>query len=234
MDIDCSQIMKNYLLNQNPLYAFNFPLSILIAIIVFGFAKAYKWSNNSYINQILIPIVTFLLAMVVIDIISRAMISQAKLDMLVNKCQNNISKPAILNNIFDKILNTSEGFTSNMNQQPSINIPDNTPPPMAFPNNPMPINYNDMNLNESKENVSDSIDNIPHIEPMPIEFTSFNDAMCIQPSNCCSLCSGSSNSNPCDLIAPIPGPQWIPQSAQTVQNRLKNNQYTESVCSIQG
>ena len=61
MDINCEQVAEKYLLNQNPLYAFSFPLSILIAIIVFGISKAYELSDNSYINQILVPILALLL-----------------------------------------------------------------------------------------------------------------------------------------------------------------------------
>ena len=88
MEINCTQVVEKYLLNKNPLYAFSLPLSILIAIIVFGVARAHKWSNNSYINQILIPIVTFLLVMVAIDIISRLMIPKNELSMLVEKCKS--------------------------------------------------------------------------------------------------------------------------------------------------
>lgn len=242
MDIDCSQIIQNYLLNQNPLYAFSFPLSILIAIIVFGISKTYKWSDNSYINQILIPIVTFLLVMVLIDLISRAMLSKEKVDMLVNKCKYIAFKQNLptheegfTSNEGDFNLSqegdfnlSQEGFTSNKELESTDN------PYMPDHSNPVPINLDDMNLNESKEKISDSLDIIPNIEPSPLEFNSFKDAMCVQPSNCCSLCSDSPNSNPCNLIAPIPGPQWIPQSAESVQNRLKNNDYTKAICPIQG
>ena len=51
MEIDCDSLVQRYLLLKNPLYTFNFPISILIAIIVFGFAKAYKFSDNSYIKS---------------------------------------------------------------------------------------------------------------------------------------------------------------------------------------
>lgn len=234
MNIDCSQIIKNYLLNQNPLYAFSFPLSLLVAIIIFGIAKTYNWSNNSYINQILIPIVAFLLTMVLIDIISRSMLNKAKVNMLVNKCKNFTERPNLPNNILNKILNVNEGFTSSMpssiqtsnDTQNLIPLPNNLPPSIQIPI--------DLNLNETKnQNYSDPVETIPNIEPSPLEYTTFSNAMCIQPSNCCSLCSGSPDSNPCNLVAPIPGPQWIPQSAENVQNRLKNNQYTESLCPIQ-
>jgi phosphate/sulfate permease len=76
MEINCGKIAENYLLIKNPIYSFSFPISILVAIIVFGFAKAYKWSNNSYVNQILIPVLALLLTMVLLDIISRLMISK--------------------------------------------------------------------------------------------------------------------------------------------------------------
>ena len=64
MELNCKEIVERYLLNQNPLYAFSFPIAILVAIIFFGVAKAYKWSDNSYVNQLLIPILALLLTMV--------------------------------------------------------------------------------------------------------------------------------------------------------------------------
>lgn len=46
---------------------------------------------------------------------------------------------------------------------------------------------------------------------------------------CVPLCSGYST-NPCNLVTPIPGPQWQVQTAETVQNNLKNQNYTPSKC----
>jgi hypothetical protein len=60
MNINCEKIVESFLLNKNPLYVFNFPISLIISIIVFGFATTNKWSNNSYILQILIPIVVLI------------------------------------------------------------------------------------------------------------------------------------------------------------------------------
>lgn len=48
---------------------------------------------------------------------------------------------------------------------------------------------------------------------------------------CSPLCSGYSN-NPCNLVTPVPGPQWQVQSASTVQNRLTNQQYTLNKCPL--
>ena len=48
---------------------------------------------------------------------------------------------------------------------------------------------------------------------------------------CVPLCSGYSK-NPCNVVAPIPGPQWQVQNAATVQERLKNQQYVPSTCPV--
>ena len=48
---------------------------------------------------------------------------------------------------------------------------------------------------------------------------------------CVPLCSGYSK-NPCNVVAPIPGPQWQVQNAATVQRRLKEQNYTPSTCPL--
>jgi len=64
----------------------------------------------------------------------------------------------------------------------------------------------------------------------PINYSSNNsdNHECLLGENSCSpLCSGYTT-NKCQIVAPIPGPQWQVQSAATVQKRLKNQQYTLS------
>ena len=57
-------------------------------------------------------------------------------------------------------------------------------------------------------------------------------SMCLLGSDgCVPLCSGDTK-NPCNVVAPIPGPTWQVQSAEAVQYRLKNGMYTPSNCSI--
>jgi len=224
MNINCTEVAERYLLNQNPLYAFSFPLSILIAIIVFGCAKAFKWTDNSYINQILIPILTLLLCMVIFDITSRQMISKHEKNKIIIDCKawyNN--SRANINKLSQN--ESIEDFTNNLDNINNIN-------------NINEINeINDLNNIDDKEipeqiyDVIVPISEIPNISPFPIESIPTGNK-CIQNSNCCSLCSVSNNSNPCNIIAPIPGPQWIPQSAKSVQDRLVNNNYTKAVCNF--
>jgi len=87
MDKNCNELVEKYILYENPLYVFSFPISLLVGIIFFGISQAYDWSKNSYVNQILIPIAAILLTMVLIDVISRLMISKKEKKVLVNKCK---------------------------------------------------------------------------------------------------------------------------------------------------
>jgi hypothetical protein len=98
MNKNCNELVEKYILYENPLYVFSFPISLLVGIIFFGISQAYDWSKNSYVNQILIPIAAILLTMVLIDIISRFMISKKEKNSLIKKCdsfklkKNNIEK----------------------------------------------------------------------------------------------------------------------------------------------
>lgn len=251
MEINCEQIVEHYLLNKNPLYAFRFPLSILISIILFGVTKAYKWSENSYINQILIPVLTFLASMVVLDLISRYMISHNEMIRLVQLCKLWMHDPSVKNNpILNKMIdmnsvlkynNNVEKFTIqdniyNFDMENNINNVNNNTYNMKHnvdtENNMESNGEVNIELDRGKniyvENIENPISEIPNIFPQPLDFKNDN-ALCIESSGPYNLCSGS-NSNPYNLIAPIPGPQWLPQTAEVVQNRLKNNDYTEGSC----
>ena len=219
MEINCEALVEKYLLNLNPLYAFGFPLAILVGIVLFGFSKAYNWTDNSYINQILIPILSFLLTLVLIDIIARLMINKEKKMELVKLCKMWVHNPNNKNNILNK---------NNVNMDLILNT--NNKNFEYYTNNDNTENENTDILIESYKNdkfVESPISEISNIFPQSLEAKN-NGSKCIQDSNCCNICSGSSNS--CNLIAPIPGPQWLPESAETVQNRLKNNDYTKGQC----
>jgi hypothetical protein len=252
MEINCEQIVEEYLLNKNPLYSFSFPISLLLAIIVFGISKARKWSTNSYINQILIPVLTFLLTMVVIDIISRMMVSGDEKAHLIQKCKIWMHDPEIRNHpllsgtinmdmvvLYDE--NASIDHFNNMNDDDNIEIDydneDNnehfTIQDNEFDNK---TKYNDIMKVEERvyreqqknynEDVEEPICEIKNISPQPIKLKYEDDyERCVGGNtHDYNLCSGpDTGSNP--MHFPVPGPQWLPQSAETVQARLANNDY---------
>jgi hypothetical protein len=250
MNINCEKIVESFLLNKNPLYVFNFPISLIISIIVFGFATTNKWSNNSYILQILIPIVVLLLSMVCLDMISRMMISSSEKDRLMKLCNlwlhnPNVRNNPILNNIEDADMDLIslyngkiEGFENNGKFQVVHDLRVN---PLAKKDNSIKGNEIKDNMNNgfinTQNKLIEEIDTIgandekANLLLSPINYEPNQSSMCIEKSNSCSLCSGS-NSNPSNVVAPIPGPQWMPQTAEYVQRRLKNNDYTKSTCSM--
>lgn len=215
--INCEKLVETYLLNKNPLYTFNFPIALIISIVVFGFATSNKWSSNSYILQILIPILTLVLVMVCIDMISRMMISSDEMEMLTKKCKLWMHNPNIKNNPLLNNIQTAdmelialykgriEGF-ENVDRSGRIQR-DVTP--MINPLSPK--DYSIKEIDEIKDHSGKTF------------------KMCAEKSGSCSLCSGS-GVNPYNLVAPIPGPQWLPQTAEYVQERLKNNNYTKATC----
>jgi hypothetical protein len=226
MEINCEQVVEKYLLNQNPLYAFSFPISILVAIIIFGFSKAYSWSDNSYINQILIPVLAFLLTMVLIDVLSRFMISNSEKIRLTELCKLWMHDPKVKNNpLLNKTIDMN--LVANYNVE-NFTIQDNT----FYKKSELIEEVKEIKeVKEVKitENiVENQVAEISNYSPLTLESHKVN-AQCIEESNCCNLCSGS-GSNPCNIVAPIPGPQWLPQSAESVQNRLVNNDYTRAKC----
>jgi hypothetical protein len=235
MDMNCHLIVTKYLLNQNPLYAFSFPISILVGILFFGLSKAYSWSDNSYVNQILIPILAFLLSMVIIDMISKMMINKHEMHELMEMCekwkehkQKEMNQHPAIKKIMKQYMNKEkniEEFTIGTN---SFNF--------NLPNSPVEV----AKVDPEQTSVQDNTVPMANIEPEMLETKSsfyFDSdssqvqlqSQCIENSNCCNLCSGS-NSNPCNLVAPIPGPQWLPRSAAAVQQSLKNGQFTKNRC----
>ncbi len=237
MEVCSDKMIEYYLLYKNPLYAFRLPIALLVGIIAYGYFSMLKWSDNSYINQILVPLAAILLTMVILDMISRMLINQEeKRDMLL-KCKQFMAQPGS-----NKTLDLSkiseykgqiEGFVSKGDSQENplnnIQVPkqkvselnDTTVPQVGLPMDP---NMNqllvDNNLNSSLYTNT----------PEPIESKNYN-SKCIEPSNCLSLCSGSGQ-NPCNLISAVPGPQWLPQTAEAKQSEMVNNQFSPSLCQI--
>lgn len=88
----CSKIVKSFLLYQNPLYSFSFPISLIIAIIVYGICVSMKCTSNSYILQIFIPIFTIILVNLLIEVVSNLMIDQNEVKQLTSNCLSVFSK----------------------------------------------------------------------------------------------------------------------------------------------
>lgn len=234
MEIDCDALVQRYLLIKNPVYTFNFPISILVAIIVFGLMKAYKVSDNSYINQILIPISALLVSMVVIDMLSRALINKDEHMRLKKLCLSYMNDPSKRRRMMkDKILNMfdvekydgtiEDGFTNQNNEQVLDEITMN---PLENKQIKKGVHIYDKITTTFLENKNLMSDKKGIVGTFPKD-----KIMCVGNTKSTNgqLCSGS-DSNPGNILAPIPGPQWLPQDASTVQRRLSTNNFTKNRC----
>jgi hypothetical protein len=83
---DCSKVVESYLLYKNPLYVFSLPISLIIAIIVYGICVSIKYTSNSYMLQIIIPILTIIIVNIVIEFVSRAMLNKNEMSNLTKTC----------------------------------------------------------------------------------------------------------------------------------------------------
>lgn len=233
MEIDCGSLIDRYLLIKNPIYTFSFPISVLIGIVVFGIVKAYKYSDNSYINQILIPLSTVLVSMVLIDIISRALIRSEEKERLKKLCSSYMNDPNKLK-LIKKLKSINmvdveqydgkiDGFENVDNEQ---SIPDGNENLLENQEKLSKVHIFDNIRTEFIKTRSVNTNNDEVVGSFPKE-----DIKCVGDTKTYNgnLCSGADD-KPSELVSSIPGPQWLPQDASTVQRRLKTNNYTKNRC----
>jgi hypothetical protein len=182
--------------------------------------------------------------------ISRMMISESEKDRLMKLCNlwmhnPNVRNNPMLNNIQSADIDLIslyngkiEGFENNGNVQrdPTLMVnplaeKDNSTKGEEIKDNMNHVFINTQNKLIEEIDTIGANDDSSSLTPSPIDYEPNKSSMCIENSNSCSLCSGS-GSNPSNIVAPVPGPQWMPQTAEYVQQRLKNNNYTKGRCTM--
>ncbi len=83
---DCSKVVESYLLYQNPFYSFSLPISLIIAIIVYGICVSMRCTSNSYMLQIIIPIITMIIVNGIIEFVARLMLNKNEINDLTKTC----------------------------------------------------------------------------------------------------------------------------------------------------
>ena len=248
---ECRQLMTNFLMNQNAFYRLRLPISFLIAIIV---AIAVKSLNDSdiLISTILLPITILIFVWIMIYIGAKKEINETQLYLLIGKClnkdknkniinknyikeiqNNNIKKKIEINKKADKELNK---VLRQENIYEEFNTEDKTINTHAAVNNNIDNTNNEENDEFSLlplENKYYDFNNLPKVnDPGIIKNKIISDKFCLMGDNSCNpICSGIGK-NSCNLVNPIPGPSWQVQTAEAVQNRLNNGNYTKNTCPI--
>ena len=70
-DKNCRDIVEDYLLNKSELYRSRGGLALLATIVVLGCTNHFSLTKNSYVNQLILPITTYVLVMIIISLVAR-------------------------------------------------------------------------------------------------------------------------------------------------------------------
>lgn len=123
---NCESLVKSYLLYQNPLYVYSFPIALIVAIVMYGICSTMKWCQNSYVAQIIVPVFTIFVVIWIIDALANSMVDRREMDEMMGVCTAALSKVSA----------RAEHFTERMDNEKSHDTDDSKPTPTPSPNAP--------------------------------------------------------------------------------------------------
>lgn len=231
---NCSNIAKLILMIENPIYQHRLIISLLVSVLLsyFVIIKLVKVSKEVLVTLVIVS--TFGLHQLIEFIISK-IIDEDKLNDLVNRCSE-VQKENFLNKLDDLKFEDPKGKPSEVLDEKQRND-FNKRVEISLET----VNKFNKNISESKNEVSEKFTNpspfdstfqkieTPPMPSPPAQVT--RDDCLLGKDNCNPLCSGSAE-NPCNLQTPSPGPQWQPQSAESVQKRLTNGIFVPNLCPL--
>lgn len=257
MNINCKERAKDYLINNNIAYRLRFPISLLIAIIVSVSMKyAYK-INNFFIAHLLIPLAVFFVILFIIDVCVKHTISRKKLEQIENECNGVMNYEKFENSdVEESTYDNSDVENSTYDNSDIENNVKNVTDFISIDKHPHKImkKYKHSNrINSDASSIDEKKYATINANPSTYQYSEFplgnsyptnhsimnssghpSGTGCLTGTNPCTpLCSGT-GINKCNIVAPVPGPQWQVQSASTVQNRLENGHYVKDKCPVGG
>lgn len=132
---NCETLVKSYLLYQNPLYVYSFPIALIVAIVMYGICSTMKWCQNSYVAQIIVPIFTIFVVIWIIDAVAKSMIDAKEVDMMMGVCTEVMAK---VRGAREEHFTEAEKKESGPTPTPSPNAPAQMAPNVA-----VALNYQD-------------------------------------------------------------------------------------------
>tara|TARA_B100001123_G_C15309860_1_gene1023986 strand:+ start:1801 stop:2544 length:744 start_codon:yes stop_codon:yes gene_type:complete len=245
---NCSEIAKFTLMVEYPWFKFRFFISLFLATLM-----CFVVPSSNKILYIIIFNIIAVASYYGIEIHTSKIIEQDQLTELIDRCntERKVKKENFLNKLQDLVfedpnknpvnaLNSKE--EQNFNERAAVSLETvNKKKDIETFANPYP---NDTNSNNDfRDNISmNSFKNLPaafestyemiHTPPLltPPSQVGPNDCL-LGKDKCNPICSGN-NENPCDLQTPSPGPQWQPQHASSIQNRLNNGSFVPNQCPL--
>lgn len=231
----CSDIAKFTLMVENSLFEYRFQISL--ASIFMSFLLLKGISRNSIISIIVSLIIGFIVYYGIEMYVSKS-IDNNRLTELVERCQaeNNVKKENFKCQLRDlefedtsknpvNVLSKKEEDYFNERGSVSLEVANKAKGEKTFRES---IGVESFSNPASIQSTYEILENAPVPSP---EGQVGRDGCLLGKDNCNPLCSGS-NQNPCNLHVATPGPQWQPQRAETVQNRLNNGLFVPAQCPL--
>jgi len=258
----CKNVAIHNTLQNNIFYKFMIPLAILLAIfITYYFRRFYinDFLKQILIPIIVLILSSYVFYQLALSTMNQNLYMQNLNNCYKTyKKYNNDFNNSIFNENLDikkkndnhyvKVVEKPINNTNMNNEDPELVYKNNNPDYIKY------AQYDDIvikpqvntinNKNNDKNNTSNQQDNFDNINSdiqpnTPESIADFspislknNNFPCIDysPDNCNMLCPGQPTN--CNIVAPIPGGSWQVQTAEYVQNRLHNKDYTPSTCPI--
>lgn len=255
--MSCYSLAYEEILSRNILYRYRWPLALLIAIFSSVSIQKKFYKKEDFFGRIVLPLVVLFLALFIIKIISEIGLDTNEVDEKAGKCAQAISQesfngleipnygiwnnPALSPNLipFNPVFKPQplqkkinhEGLREVVNETEEKEL---SKYKEDFANldqqGMMWDNKSFMAINKGGYDQVDYVravaDNAANIETRGVDMKP-DEACALGCANSGQLCPGVSRV-PDGMVAPMPGPQWQPQSAEFVQRRLKNKNYTLS------
>lgn len=255
--MSCYSLAYDQVLSRNILYRYRWPLALLVAIFASVSIQQKFYRKNDFFGRIVLPIVILFLTLFVIKIIAEIGLDTKEVEDKAAKCSQAINKenfnglevpnygiwndPALSPNLIS--FNPEfqpQPLQKKMNEDGVREVVSET---------------EEEQIEEFKEDFADldqqgmmydnksfmavhkgGYDQVDYVRAVADEAANIeNNGVNMAPNEACALgcsksgqlCPGVSKVPP-GMVAPMPGPQWQPQSAEFVQRRLKNKNYTIS------
>ena len=210
MNKDYLSIARQRLESQCMICSNKIMISFVLTIVILYSVRGLKCNS---VMDILFPVVLFGVVYIVVGTIGFNLMSNKKVMKEYENVKNTVQD--YMNDLNDSLFDNqkkAEGNAHNAEPLPELSTLITYPVPRKVETFEVKPESDMTELEDDKASA---------------QFGSF-DIGCLLKTTPCNVCSGTSV--PPGIVAPIPGPQWQPQDAKTVQARLNSGMYVQSNC----
>ena len=212
MNKDYLSIARQRLESQCSICSNKVMISFVLTIVLLYLIKGFRYRN---VLDLVLPVVLFGAMYVIVGTVGVSMMSNKMLEKEYEDVKNTVQ--SYMNNLNEALFRQSKKNEGNEHNAQSL--PD-LPKKIKYP---CPTKKDDRVVETFDSMLASELEKKYADAKMPPA-----DIGCMLNKSVCDICSGYPK--PADLVAPIPGPQWQPQNAATVQKRIAEGNFVPSNC----